>query len=54
MQCNYHATIKESLDKHKKAVHEGVKYSCRQCENPTTNMNNLAEQKMIEQAGAEL
>ena len=44
MQLSHY--YKEKFWEAKKAVHEGVKYSCRQCENQTTNKNHLAEQKM--------
>ena len=44
MQLSHY--YKEKFWEAKKAVHEGVKYSCRQCENKTTIKHKLAEQKM--------
>ena len=45
-QCRYQATNKGNLAKHKRAVHEGVKYHCRQCGYyQETTKGSLAEHK---------
>jgi len=31
-QCNYEATTKSNLQAHLKSVHEGIMYSCNQCD----------------------
>ena len=35
-QCEYMATRKESLDQHKRSVHEGMKYQCVKCKHQAT------------------
>ena len=39
------ATTKESLDRHKRSVHEGMKYPCGQCEYQATTKENLDRHK---------
>ena len=41
----YQATSKGSLAQHKRAVHEGVKYSCGQCVHQATSNGDLARHK---------
>ena len=40
--CGYQVSNKISLTTHKKIVHKGVKYPCRQCDNQATSKWNLA------------
>jgi len=35
-QCEYQATTKGSLYRHKRSVHEGMEYPYRQCEHQAT------------------
>ena len=45
MQCEYQATAKSDLEKHKKSVHKGVRYPCGQCEYQATTKGNLDQHK---------
>ena len=36
-------TSQSNLAKHKRAVHEGVKYFCRQCDHQASSKSNLAK-----------
>ena len=45
-QYDYQTTIKGSLAQHKRAEHEGVKYTCRQCDNQATTEGCLTPHKM--------
>ena len=35
--CGYQVSNKKNLARHKKIVHEGVKYPCRQCDYQSTS-----------------
>ena len=39
--CDYKATQKGSLKKHKMSVHEGIKYQCDQCEYKAAQKGDL-------------
>ena len=39
--CDYKATWKDSITKHKKSVHEGKKYQCKDCSSLFTQKSSL-------------
>ena len=41
----YPRTYQGDLKRHKKAIHEGVKYACNQCEYHATEQGNLKKHK---------
>ena len=43
--CGYQVSQKKSLARHKKIVHDGVRFSCRQCNYQATSKGHLAEHK---------
>ena len=45
-QYDYQTTIKESKAQYKRAEHEGVKYTYRQCDNQATTEGCLTPHKM--------
>ena len=45
MQCNHQTNTKETLLRHQRAVHEGLKHPCRQCNHQATSKGNLARHK---------
>jgi len=40
-QCEYAATRRDSLKRHKQAQHEGIRYPCTQCEYAATTAGHL-------------
>ena len=51
--CGYQSLKKESLTRHKKIVHDGVKvkYPCKQCGQEFTQKGNLARHQMAAHEG---
>ena len=43
--CGQQVSHKNSLARHKKIVHEGIKFPCRQCNYQATTKGNLAKHK---------
>ena len=43
--CGYQVSYKNNLARHKKIVHERVKFPCRQCNYQATSKGNLAKHK---------
>ena len=50
-QCEYKATQKGYLKKHKMSVHEEVKYPCNQCEYKAAQKGHLKKHKMSTHEG---
>ena len=44
-------TRKESLDRHKRSVHEGIKYPCNQCEYLASRKEHLDRHKRLVHEG---
>ena len=43
--CNYEATVKGNFARNKRALHEGVKYSCGHCNHQATQNGHLDQHK---------
>ena len=43
--CGHQVSHKNSLTRHKKIVHEGIKFPCRQCNYQAITKGNLAKHK---------
>ena len=50
-QCEYVATRKDTLMKHKKSNHEGVRYPCDQCDHVATQQSSLYTHKKSKHEG---
>ena len=49
--CGYQVSHKNSLARHKKIVHEGVKFPCGQCNNQAISKGYLAQHKRVVHEG---
>ena len=47
-KCEYKATWKSDLTKHKQWKHEGVRYECDQCEYKATDKDNPRKHKKVQ------
>ena len=47
LACDYEVFTNRSLAEHKRSVHEGVKYPCKQCDYDATKKRNLAEHQRV-------
>ena len=45
-ECDYKATLKENLKKHKMSVHIGFKYPCDQCDYKATQKGDLKKHRL--------
>ena len=50
-QCDYKATQKDTVTRHKQSKHEGGRYECDQCDYKATKKSNITAHKQYKHEG---